>query len=266
VPPQEQACVVQPEVHAPEGWPTRGEIKFTDAKLRYRHDLPLALQGATFAIRAGEHIGVVGRTGSGKSTIMQALFRLVELSAGSVEIDGIATGAVDIRQLRSRMTIIPQDPMLFKGTVRSNLDPFGEQEDEKLQRALREIGMAGRVQLSSAVTENGECFSVGERQLLCLARAMVRDTRIILLDEATANVDAGSDQIMQQVIRKHFATCTTITIAHRLDTIMDSDRILLLDRGTVAEFASPEELLRNPASLFYSMVQLHRQQHNSSSL
>ena len=259
--PQETACCAPPEVTPPSTWPSQGRIEFADAQLRYRDDLPLALRGVTFTIDAGDHIGVVGRTGSGKSTIMQALFRLVELSAGSVIVDGLTAASVDVHTLRARMTIIPQDPMLFKGTVRTNLDPFSLYDDAKLRKALDRIGMSSSVGLDTPVTENGDCFSVGQRQLLCLARAMVRDCRIILLDEATANVDAASDAIMQSVVREDFASCTTITIAHRLDTVMDSDKILVLDRGTVVEYASPAELLADPNSQFFGMVASHNESH-----
>jgi ABC-type multidrug transport system fused ATPase/permease subunit len=257
-PPQEVSCRTAQETAVAADWPTGGEIRFENAKLRYREDLPLALRGVTFTIKAGEHIGVVGRTGSGKSTIMQALFRLVELSEGDVCIDGVAIRSVDINHLRSRLTIIPQDPMLFKGTVRSNLDPCGVCADSKLQAALDAIGLSARLQLDTRVTENGECFSVGQRQLLCLARAMARDCRVVVLDEATANVDAATDQVMQGIIRRAFASCTTITIAHRIDTILDSDRILVLDYGTVLEFAPPAELLANASSSFYQLVHAHQ--------
>ena len=251
---QEQRCAAVPETVPAADWPAYGRVEFVDAQLRYREELPLALCGVTFTIAAGEHIGVVGRTGSGKSTVMQALFRLVELSAGSVLVDGISTASVDLHVLRSRMTIIPQDPMLFKGTIRSNLDPFGLYPDEKLHRAVDRIGMGATVRLDMIVSENGDCFSVGQRQLLCLARAMVRDCKIILLDEATANLDSASDAIMQRIVRDDFASCTTITIAHRLDTVMDSSKILVLDKGLVVEYASPTELLANPNSQFYAMV------------
>jgi ABC-type multidrug transport system fused ATPase/permease subunit len=256
-PPQEQPCTVFPTAVPNPNWPEGGSVSFDRVQLRYRPDLPLALRGATFSIRAGEHIGVVGRTGSGKSTVMQALFRLVEPCGGSVTVDGIDTGAIPLSTLRSRMTIIPQDPMLFKGTVRSNLDPLGEHADDKLEHALAEIGLGSRLNLNTAVTENGECFSVGQRQLLCLARGMVRGSQIVLLDEATANVDSATDALMQHVIRRTFAGNTTITIAHRLETIMDSDRILVLDRGEVAEFASPAELLADANSIFHGMVNSH---------
>jgi ABC-type multidrug transport system fused ATPase/permease subunit len=259
--PQEQACVAVTEVLPPSDWPQHGKIEYVDVQLRYRPDLPLALRGVSFTIHAGERIGVCGRSGSGKSTIMQALFRLVELSGGSVVVDGIPTAAVDVGVLRSRLTIIPQDPMLFKGTVRTNLDPFGQIADERLQRALDRVGMGARLALGSAVAENGDNFSVGQRQLLCLARAMVRDSRILLLDEATANVDAASEAIMQSVVLTDFAGCTVIAIAHRLSTIMGCDRILVLGDGSVLEFASPQSLMADPLSEFHIMVQTQNAAH-----
>ncbi|CCU77293.1 ABC transporter/ABC Transporter [Blumeria hordei DH14] len=234
-------------------WPESGEIRFDNVQMRYRPHLPLILSGLSMCIRGGEHIGVVGRTGAGKSSIMITLFRLVELSAGRITIDGLDISSIGLHDLRSRLAIIPQDPTLFKGTIRSNLDPFGQHTDLKLWSALYqsalvapspelEDGNIGRIHLDSLVEDEGLNFSLGQRQLMALARALVHDARIVICDEATSSVDIETDKKIQQTIASVFKGKTLLCIAHRLKTILNYDRICVLEHGSVAEFDTPWKL------------------------
>ncbi|KNC46638.1 ATP-binding cassette transporter [Thecamonas trahens ATCC 50062] len=255
--PQEAAAEVEPG--PPRGWPRTGAIEFKNVELRYRPELDPVLKGLSFKVKAGEKIGIVGRTGSGKSTTIQALFRLVELSAGSVVIDGVDIAGIGLKQLRKQMAIIPQDPVLFLGTVRANLDPFDAASDDEVWYALEQAYMKQAVVdmggLAAMVEEEGANFSVGQRQLLCMARALLRKAKIIVLDEATASVDTETDQLIQSSIRRAFTDdITTLTIAHRLHTIMDSDKILVMDNGVAAQFDSPLRLLNKQRGLFYELV------------
>ena len=238
-----------------ESWPERGEIKFDNVQMRYRDGLPLVLQGLDLTVAAGERIGVVGRTGAGKSSIMSTLFRLVELSGGSISIDGVNIATVGLQDLRSRLAIIPQDPTLFRGTIRSNLDPFHEHTDLELWSALRQSDLvdassqpgdkataASRIHLDSVVEEEGLNFSLGQRQLMALARALVRGSQIIVCDEATSSVDMETDQKIQRTIQEGFKGKTLLCIAHRLKTIIGYDRICVMDSGRIVELASPLEL------------------------
>ncbi|XP_071507088.1 ATP-binding cassette sub-family C member 5-like [Diadema antillarum] len=242
-----------------KSWPPGGEIEFQDYRLRYREELPLVLKDVNCRIKAGEKIGIVGRTGSGKSTISVAIFRLVEADEGSIIIDGVDISRIGLTDLRSKISIIPQDPVLFIGTVRYNLDPFDEHTDEELWQSLEKSYMKERIsaldqQLEAPVTEGGDNFSVGERQLLCMSRALLRNSKILFLDEATAAIDTETDSLIQQTIRSAFSDCTTLTIAHRLNTVLDSDKILVMDDGKVAEFAPPAVLRSNPRSIFSGML------------
>ncbi|EON64929.1 hypothetical protein W97_04163 [Coniosporium apollinis CBS 100218] len=230
-------------------WPERGEIEFDNVQMRYRPGLPLVLQGLSLHVKAGERVGVVGRTGAGKSSIMSTLFRLVELSGGSITIDGVDIGRVGLYDLRSRLAIIPQDPTLFRGTIRSNLDPFNEHTDLELWAALRQADLVAqdasmedrtqRIHLDSVVEEEGLNFSLGQRQLMALARALVRGSQIIVCDEATSSVDMETDQKIQKTIVEGFRGKTLLCIAHRLKTIIGYDRILVMDAGKVAELDTP---------------------------
>lgn len=230
-------------------WPEHGEIVFDNVQMRYRPGLPLVLQGLSLHVKAGERIGVVGRTGAGKSSIMSTLFRLVELSGGSITIDGVDIGRVGLYDLRSRLAIIPQDPTLFRGTIRSNLDPFNEHTDLELWAALRQADLVAqdasmedktqRIHLDSVVEEEGLNFSLGQRQLMALARALVRGSQIIVCDEATSSVDMETDQKIQKTIVEGFRGKTLLCIAHRLKTIIGYDRILVMDAGKVAELDTP---------------------------
>lgn len=239
----------------PSSWPEHGSIRFEGATLTYRPDLPPVLNNINVEIKAGERVGIVGRTGAGKSSILMALFRMTELCEGRILIDGVDIRNITLKQARSPISIIPQDPVIFSGTIRSNLDPFGIYSDSQLWDALERAhmnhaisGMEGK--LDAEVSENGENFSVGQRQLLCLARALLRQNRILVLDEATANIDLETDSLVQKCIRNDFAKCTILTIAHRLNTVIDYDRILVLDAGQVMEFDTPSNLLENPNSYF----------------
>jgi len=233
-------------------WPERGEIVFDNVQMRYRHGLPLVLRGLTMHVKGGERIGVVGRTGAGKSTIMSTLFRLVELSAGSISIDGVNISTIGLYDLRSRLSIIPQDPTLFRGTIRSNLDPFNKFTDLELWSAVRQADLvdsnmeiddkSGRIHLDSPVEEEGLNFSLGQRQLMALARALVRGSQIIVCDEATSSVDMETDQRIQKTMQRGFKGKTMLCIAHRLKTIIHYDRICVMDQGMIAEMDTPIRL------------------------
>ncbi|KAL2913384.1 hypothetical protein HK105_207129 [Polyrhizophydium stewartii] len=240
-------------------WPHAGMIEVRDAVLRYRADLPPVLHGVSFVVRPGEKVGIVGRTGAGKSTILTSILRLFELESGSIVIDGVDVATLGLRDVRRRIGVIPQEPVLFSGTVRSNLDPFGQYQDSELWDALQRADLKAAVAaapggLDSAVAENGDNWSTGQRQLLCLARAILKKARIIMLDEATASVDLATDDMIQRAIRSDFGSSTVLTIAHRLNTIADYDKILVLGAGRVLEFDSPRALLADTASHFSRMV------------
>lgn len=279
-------------------WPTAGKINFFNVSLRYRPSLPLVLKNVSFVIPAGHKVGVVGRTGAGKSSLLVALLRLVDpLDAGHIYLDDVDIGQLGLHVLRASVAVIPQDPVLFSGSVRDNLDPFRKYTDVELNQALlrchllhppaasaSETSSASdaaasstsamssassssssssggarkqSVSLDDVVTENGANFSVGQRQLLCIARALVGRSRVILMDEATAAVDVETDALIQQTIRQECRHATVLTIAHRLNTILDSDKVLVLEQGEVAEYDAPSALLAKGAeqSLFAQLVQ-----------
>lgn len=246
-------CLPSPE------WPTWGEIETKDLQVRYRPNTPIVLKGITLHILGGEKIGIVGRTGSGKTTLIQVLFRLVEPSNGNVLIDGLDISKLGLHDLRSRFGIIPQDPVLFEGTVRSNVDPLGLYSDEEIWKSLERCQLKDVValrpeKLDASVVDTGDNFSVGQRQLLCLGRVILKHSKILFMDEATASIDSQTDSIVQKIIREDFSKCTIISIAHRITTVMDCDRVLVMDAGRVKEFDAPSRLLER-ASLFGALVQ-----------
>ncbi|KAI0784237.1 ABC protein [Abortiporus biennis] len=264
------------ETKPPAEWPAEGAIQFKDIVMRYRPGLPYVLKGLSLDIRGGEKIGVVGRTGAGKSSLMLALFRIVELPSGSITIDGIDISTIGLRDLRTKVAIIPQDPLLFSGTIRSNLDPFALYDDARLWDALRRSYLiestpddfkkprpsssgastpVNRFNLDTIVEAEGANLSVGERSLLSLARALVKDSKVVVLDEATASVDLETDAKIQQTIQTQFSDKTLLCIAHRLRTIISYDRILVLDAGKIAEFDTPLNLFLKNDGIFRTMCE-----------
>ncbi|ULT79399.1 hypothetical protein L5515_016086 [Caenorhabditis briggsae] len=246
------------ELAAPT-WPEKGDILIKNFSVRYRPGLELVLHEVSAHVAPSEKVGIVGRTGAGKSSLTLALFRIIEADGGCIEIDGVNIADLQLEQLRSRLTIVPQDPVLFSGTLRMNLDPFDAFNDDQIWEALRNAHLESFVNslqhgLSHKISEGGENLSVGQRQLICLARALLRKTKVLVLDEAAAAVDVETDSLLQKTIREQFKECTVLTIAHRLNTVMDSDRLLVLDKGRVAEFDTPKRLLANPDGIFYSMA------------
>ncbi|XP_004859793.1 canalicular multispecific organic anion transporter 2 isoform X4 [Heterocephalus glaber] len=242
----------------PEGWPQRGEVEFRNYSVRYRPGLELVLKNLSLCVHGGEKVGIVGRTGAGKSSMTLCLFRILEAAEGDIFIDGLNVADIGLQDLRSQLTIIPQDPVLFSGTLRMNLDPFGQYSEEDIWRALELSHLHAFLRSQPAgldfqCTEGGDNLSVGQRQLVCLARALLRKSRILVLDEATAAIDLETDNLIQATIRTQFETCTVLTIAHRLNTIMDYTRVLVLDRGALAEFDTPTNLIA-ARGIFYGMA------------
>nr|XP_005155817.1 multidrug resistance-associated protein 7 isoform X1 [Danio rerio]XP_021329903.1 multidrug resistance-associated protein 7 isoform X1 [Danio rerio]XP_021335425.1 multidrug resistance-associated protein 7 isoform X1 [Danio rerio] len=239
-------------------WPERARVEFVDVVLSYRPGLPNALDGVSVEVLPGEKIGIVGRTGSGKSSLFLALFRMVELNQGQILLDGVDISSVRLSDLRSKLAIIPQDPFLFSSSVRENLDPHGRHPDYRLLEALEQCHLGNVVQrnggLDSEVGERGKSLSVGQRQLLCLARALLTEANILCIDEATASVDQKTDMLLQKTIREKFKDKTVLTIAHRLNTIMDSDKVLVMHAGKVVEFDSPATLCQREDSAFQKLL------------
>ncbi|XP_077977977.1 ATP-binding cassette sub-family C member 9-like [Glandiceps talaboti] len=243
----------------PSDWPNEGDIKIENISVRYAEDLDPVLQDINIHFQGGQKIGICGRTGSGKSSLTLAVFRMIDTYKGSIYIDDINIAHIPLLKVRNRLSIIPQDPVLFRGTIRYNLDPYGVRTDDELWEALEIAQMKTTVfdlngQLDAQVSEEGDNFSVGQRQLFCLARAFLRNTRILIMDEATASIDMKTDGILKTVIQTAFAGTTVITIAHRITTIMDSDMVLVLSDGRVAEYDTPQNLLSKKDSMFSSLV------------
>lgn len=240
-------------------WPEFGKIEFQKYSTRYRPGLQLVIKNISCKIKSSEKIGIVGRTGAGKSSLSLCLFRIIEAAAGKIIIDGLSIADLGLHELRRKLTILPQDPVLFSGTVRMNLDPFDYYTDDAIWLALEQAHLKETILLlengiNHECSEGGRNFSVGQRQLICLARTLLHKTKILILDEATAAVDIETDELIQQTIRTQFKDCTIITIAHRLNTILDYDKIMVLDAGKIKEFASPQKLLQDENSLFYSLA------------
>eukprot|EP00172_Hildenbrandia_rubra_P002489 Plantae.Rhodophyta-Hildenbrandia_rubra.ctg3354.p1 GENE.Plantae.Rhodophyta-Hildenbrandia_rubra.ctg3354~~Plantae.Rhodophyta-Hildenbrandia_rubra.ctg3354.p1 ORF type:complete len:796 (-),score=88.03 Plantae.Rhodophyta-Hildenbrandia_rubra.ctg3354:912-3002(-) len=255
-----EAPPIIPGARPDASWPSAGIIEFDDVELRYRPHLEPALNKLSFKTESCERIGVCGRTGAGKSSIFVALFRMVELSGGRILVDDVDISKIGLRDHRSSLGIVPQEPALFNATIRENIDPLGTHSDAELWAALdcvhmgtaaSDIEIRGegydsenlRYGLDQIVSDGGKNFSSGERQLLCLARVLLSDVRVVVLDEATASIDNKTDAVIQQAVRKHLKDRTVITIAHRLDTIVDSDRILVMERGVAVELDTPKNLL-----------------------
>ena len=247
--------------HDPDArhWPSGGNIRIEGLEMRYREGLPLVLKQVNLDIKSGEKVGIVGRTGSGKSSLILSLFRINEASGGCIEIDDHDISHLGLETLRSAITIIPQDPVLFSGSLRLNLDPFSQYSDQEVWAALETAHLRTHVSslsdgLAFQIAEGGTNMAVGHRQLVCLARACLRKAKILLLDEATASIDLETDDLIQHTIREVFADSTILTIAHRINTIMDSDKVVVMSDGIVEELNTPENLLNNEHSLFYSLA------------
>ncbi|KFK38644.1 hypothetical protein AALP_AA3G141700 [Arabis alpina] len=266
--PSEPPLVI--ESNRPEqSWPSRGDVEIRDLQVRYAPHMPLVLRGITCTFKGGLRTGIVGRTGSGKSTLIQTLFRIVEPSAGEIRIDGVNILTIGLHDLRLRLSIIPQDPTMFEGTVRSNLDPLEEYTDDQIWEALDKCQLGDEVRkkeqkLDSSVSENGENWSMGQRQLVCLGRVLLKRSKILVLDEATASVDTATDNLIQKTLREHFSDCTVITIAHRISSVIDSDMVLLLSNGIIEEYDTPVRLLEDKSSSFAKLVAEYTARSSSS--
>jgi ATP-binding cassette, subfamily C (CFTR/MRP), member 1 len=266
--PQEAPQHTEADEHLDETWPSNGEIQFKHVSLRYRPGLPRVLKELNLTIPGRAKVGVVGRTGAGKSTLMTALMRLVELDGGNILLDGIDTRPVGLRKLRSNIAVIPQDPVLFSGTIKTNLDPFNEHQKDRLMDVLSRVGLWNEAggssnavrSLDDVVQQDGNNFSAGQRQLLVIGRALLDGAAIVIIDEATSSIDAESDSRIQKVLRSEFSKATTLTIAHRLNTIMDSSHILVMSDGKAVEFDSPNTLL-SKGGLFKDLVDKWEEEH-----
>jgi len=254
-----EAPAVIPETQPPASWPSEGKIEFQNVVLRYQPTGPMVLKNVNFTINSCEKIGIVGRTGSGKSTLLISLLRIVEAAEGKVLIDGVDVSKIGLDELRTKIAIIPQEPVLFVGTVRSNLDPFSKSTDQEIWKALHAVNLGETIQetagkLDAVVIENGANFSLGQRQCFCIARAILAKTKVLVLDEATAAIDMATDLFIQNTIKEAFAEITVLTIAHRLNTIIECDRVLVMDAGNVLEFDCPSTLLNTEGSSFLDLV------------
>ncbi|XP_044266870.1 probable multidrug resistance-associated protein lethal(2)03659 [Tribolium madens] len=238
-------------------WPDAGKLEFRSVYMQYSAQSPYVLKKLNFLVKSREKIGIVGRTGAGKSSLIPVLFRLINFE-GNVFIDDVDTKEISLSSLRSKISIIPQDPVLFAGSVRKNLDPFDLYKDSEIWGVLEEVQLKDFVSnlpsgMFSKLSEGGSNFSVGQKQLICLARALLKKNKILILDEATANVDPQTDELLQKSIKNNFEDCTVLTIAHRLHTIMDSDKVIVMDDGLIVEFDHPNLLLNNKG-VFYNLV------------
>ncbi|EJC97742.1 multidrug resistance-associated ABC transporter [Fomitiporia mediterranea MF3/22] len=253
----------------PESWPSKGSVDCRNLVIRYAPDLPAVLHNLTFKVHAGEKVGILGRTGSGKSTLALSFFRFVEASGGRILVDGVDIAKIGLTDLRSKLTIIPQDPIILSGTLRSTLDVFDEYMDAEIFEALRRVHLVPSTRetvlheinenifcnLDTPVSEGGENFSAGQKQLLCLARAILKRSKLLIMDEATASVDYATDRLIGRTIRQEFADSTMLTIAHRLRTVIDYSRVMILDQGRIVEYDRPGTLLSDPSSYFYSLCE-----------
>ena len=234
-------------------WPDRGNIVFKDVSLQYREDAALALSDLNFEVAAGSTVGVVGRTGAGKSSLVSVLFRLIDATAGTITVDGRDTKHVGLAALRSGITIIPQAPVLLIGTIRSNLDPRGQYTDREMEAVLAKVWLP-QLNLGHPILKNGKNLSSGQRQLLCFARALLLKNKIVVMDEPTASIDMATDRQIQELCAREFAGCTVIVVAHRLQTVIGYDRIMVLVDGAIAEYDAPATLLANKDGPFSAMA------------
>ena len=237
-------------------WPSKGEIEFKNIFVKYRNDTELVLKDINFHLNSGEHLGIVGRTGSGKSTIALCIFRILESSSGKIYIDGEDISSIGLKKLRENITIIPQDSTLISGTLRYNIDPINAYKDEEIIKVIEKIGFDYLIKrnnegLDQKISENGNNLSLGEKQLICIARGILRKTKIFVLDEATASIDIKTEDIIQKALDEILKDSTMIIIAHRIRTVMKANKILVLDNGKVVEFGTPENLIKNKNSYFY---------------
>ena len=261
---ESESSSINPKYRAPRSFPQNGDIEIKNLRMKYRENAPMILKGITVNIESAEKVGIVGRTGAGKSSLFKALFRTVEPEQGSViRIDGIDALSLGLKELRESISIIPQDPVLFSGTIRFNLDPFENHSDDAIWRVLESVELFDFVdklegKLEGVVKEDGSNFSQGQKQLICIGRALLKQSRILLLDEATSSIDKYTDQLIQKVIREQFKDRTVLCIAHRLETILDYDRIMVLSDGNIIEFDTPQNLLQkeddDPNAIFKNMV------------
>ncbi|XP_071710057.1 ABC transporter C family member 8-like [Rutidosis leptorrhynchoides] len=255
--PSEPPAVVEGN-RPPSSWPSQGKIEFRDVKIRYRPNAPLVLKGITCTIKEGTRVGIVGRTGSGKTTLITALFRLVEPDSGTIHIDGLNICSIGLKDLRMKLSVIPQEPTLFKGSIRTNLDPLGLHSDDEIWMALEKCQLKSTISslpnyLDSSVSNEGENWSMGQRQLFCLGRVLLRRNKILVLDEATASIDSDTDATVQRIIRQEFSSCTVVTVAHRIPTVIDSDMVMVLSSGVMMEYDKPSKLMESD-SYFSKLV------------
>lgn len=247
----------------PPSWPQKGSLQLEAVSMRYQEQLPLALRGINLEVAPGEKVGIVGRTGSGKSSIILTCFRMIECAEGSVTLDGQNLAQVSLPDVRGRLGVIPQDSWLFSGTVRSNLDVWGQKSSEELWTALRHVQLESQIMaleggLDHEVKEKGENLSTGTAQLLCLARVLLKKPQLLFMDEATASVDSETDKLVQETIRMEGVlpkNCSIVTVAHRLHTVIDYDRIVVLSEGQVVEEGPPYRLLENPTGYLSKLVE-----------
>ena len=251
------------QARIPSDWPREGRIEFEDVSLKYTPGGRQVLQDISLTVAPTQRVGIVGRSGAGKSSLVSALFRMPD-PTGRVLIDGVDIGTLNLQVARRAMAVITQDPVLFCATLRKNLDLFGRLEDADLWSALEQVQMKALVEglpgeLDYEIKESGSNFSVGQRQLLCLARALLQKTKIVIMDEATANVDFRTDQMVQEVVREQFGECTVLAIAHRLNSVISYDKVLVLEHGNAVEFDDPQVLLDNRDGIFAQMAKSHDQ-------
>ncbi|CAD8187875.1 unnamed protein product [Paramecium pentaurelia] len=248
-----------PTLKVEPDWPKQGLISFNNLSVKYRPDLPLALKNFSYKINNNEKIGIVGRTGAGKSTLALSLLRLLEAQEGQILIDNIDISQISLQILRNSITSIQQDSVIFNGSIRQNLDPFQQHDDDSIRQVLNDCCLTNLINqrngLNTRINESGDNLSAGEKQLMCIARAILKRAKLVLIDEATANIDFETEQKIQKVISDQFSNCTVLIIAHRINTIMLCDKILVIDNGILVEEGSTQDLVNNPSSIFYNIYQ-----------